>query len=168
MFIDETCLNTKMVRLYGRSPRGTRCLGQCPHGHWGTSTFVAALRWDRLDAPLLVDGPMDGTIFLAYVEQVLAPCLNPGNIVVCDNLSCHKVDGVREVIEAQGAQIRYLPPYSPDLNPIEMAFSKLKTYMRKIAARDFDHLCAGVGSAVSQFTPSDCRNYFRHANYATI
>ena len=129
---------------------------------------MAALRWDRLDAPLLVDGPMDGTIFLAYVEQVLAPCLNPGNIVVCDNLSCHKVDGVREVIEAQGAQIRYLPPYSPDLNPIEMAFSKLKTYMRKIAARDFDHLCAGVGSAVSQFTPSDCRNYFRHANYATI
>jgi transposase len=129
---------------------------------------VAALRWDRLDAPLLVDGPMDGNIFLAYIEQVLAPCLSPGNIVVCDNLSCHKVDGVRQAIEAQGAQIRYLPPYSPDLNPIEMAFSKLKTWMRKIAARDFNHLCMGVGSAISQFSPSDCRNYFRHANYATI
>jgi transposase len=129
---------------------------------------VAALRWDRLDAPLLIDGPMDGSIFLAYVEQILAPCLSPGNIVVCDNLSCHKVDGVREAIEAKGAQIRYLPPYSPDLNPIEMAFSKLKTWMRKIAARDFDRLCIGVGSAISQFSHSDCRNYFRHANYATI
>lgn len=121
-----------------------------------------------MDAPLLVDGPMDGFIFLAYVEQVLAPCLSPGNIVVCDNLSCHKVAGVREAIEARGAQIRYLPPYSPDLNPIEMAFSKLKTWMRKTAARDFDRLCIGVASAISQFTPSDCRNYFRHANYATI
>ena len=111
---------------------------------------------------------MDGAIFLAYVEQVLAPSLGPGNIVVCDNLSCHKVGGVREAIEARGAQIQYLPRYSPDLNPIEMVFSKLKTWMRKIAARDFDQLCTGVGSAIPQFTPSDCRNYFRHANYATI
>jgi len=157
-----------MVRLYGRSLGGSRCLGRCPHGHWGTSTFVAALRLGGIEAPLLVDGPMDGALFLAYVEQVLAPTLGPGDSVICDNLSCHKVDGVSRAIEARGARIRYLPPYSPDLNPIEMAFSKLKAGMRKLAARDFERLCVAAGKVLSTFSASDSRGYFRHAHYATI
>ena len=126
VFIDETAANTKMARLYGRAPRGERCRAAVPHGHWKTTTFTAGLRHDRIAAPMVLDGPMNGEAFLAYVEQALVPELRPRDIVIMDNLPAHKVHGVRQAIEAAGATLRYLPPYSPDFNPIEMAFAKLK------------------------------------------
>src|SRR4051812_13898448 len=122
-----------MTRLYGRSARGQRCVGRAPHGHWSSATFIAALRHDRLSAPWIIDGPMDGTLFLTYLEKVLGPELQPGDLVVCDNLSSHKVSGVQEVMKKHGARLLYLPAYSPDLNPIEMAFAKLKTALRRAA-----------------------------------
>jgi DDE superfamily endonuclease len=128
VFIDETATSTNMVRLMGRGPRGIRLIGRVPHGHWKTITFVAALRHDGMVAPLVVDGPMTGEIFLAYIEQCVVPTLTRNEIVVMDNLSAHNVAGVREAIEAVGAELRYLPKYSPDLNPIEMSFSKLKAF----------------------------------------
>jgi len=131
VFIDETAVTTKMVRHYGRSPRGERLVASVPHGHWKTLTFIAALRFDGMTAPYVIDGAMDGPTFIVYVEQVLTPTLKKGDIVFMDNLRTHKVDGVRQAIEAVGASVRYLPAYSPDLNPIEQAFSKLKTAMRK-------------------------------------
>ena len=140
VFIDETGASTKMARLRGRSRRGQRCRAAIPHGHWKTTTFTAGLRLDGLSAPMLLDGPMHGAAFLAYVEQVLAPELKPGDIVVMDNLPAHKVKGVRQGIEGAGASLLYLPPYSPDFNPIEMAFSKLKAALRKAAARTIDEL----------------------------
>lgn len=135
VFLDETGLNTKMTRLDGRAPRGTRCLCAVPHGHWQSTTFLAALRGDRLCAPLLLDGPMDGALFLAYLREVLAPELRPGDLVLCDNLSSHKVAGVSAAIAACGAQLHYLPADSPELNPIEMAFPKLKAHLRQTARR---------------------------------
>ena len=135
VFIDETAANTKMARLYGRTPRGERCRAPVPHGHWKTTTFTAGLRHDGIAAPMVLDGPMNGEAFLAYVEQALVPELRPGDIVIMDNLPAHKVHGVRQAIEAVGASLRYLPPYSPDFNPIEMAFAKLKTLLRAAAAR---------------------------------
>ena len=126
VFIDETAANTKMARLYGRAPRGERCRAPVPHGHWKTTTFTAGLRHDGIAAPMVLDGPMNGEAFLAYVEQALVPELRPGDIVIMDNLPAHKVHGVKQAIEAAGASLRYLPPYSPDFNPIEMAFAKLK------------------------------------------
>jgi transposase len=154
-----------MARLYGRSPRGTRCLGAIPHGHWKTTTFVGGLRLDGMMAPLVLDGPMDGPAFLAWTEQMLAPKLTPGDIVVMDNLPAHKPDAVRTAIEATGATLRYLPPYSPDLNPIEMAFSKFKALLKKAAARTIDDLWTAIAQALPQLTASDCANYFTAAGY---
>ena len=165
MFIDETAVTTKMVRHYGRSPRGQRLVAKVPHGHWKTLTFIAALRIDGLTAPYVVDGAMDGASFLAYVEQVLSPTLRKGDIVLMDNLRTHKIDGVRQAIEAAGVKVRYLPAYSPDLNPIEMAFSKLKAALRKGAARTVQALLKLVGKLIKTFAPAECVNYFRHAGY---
>jgi len=156
-----------MARLYGRAPVGERCVSSIPHGHWNSSTFLAALRHDRVTAPLLVDGAMDGSMFLGYVEQSLCRELSPGDIVICDNLSCHKVKGVRQAIERCGAQIIYLPPYSPDLNPIELFFSKLKAELRQASARTLDALQQATANALDTFTPEHCANFFRHAQYAT-
>lgn len=168
VFLDETGLNTKMSRLYGRSLRGERCIASVPHGHWQSSTFIAALRHDRISAPWLLDGPMDGASFLEYVKKVLSPELKQGDMVICDNLSSDKVAGVREAILSCGAKLLYLPPYSPDLNPIELVFSKLKAILRQKAERSFDGLIASTTLALDAFLPSDCLNYSLHANYASI
>lgn len=154
-----------MTRRYGRAPRGQRLVAAVPHGHWKTTTFIGALTADGLTAPVVIDGAVNGEIFLAYVEQVLAPILTPGKIVVMDNLSSHKVEGVRAAIEATGAELRYLPPYSPDLNPIEQTFAKLKALLRKIAARSVEALWSAVGKLVGQFAPGECANYLRHSGY---
>jgi transposase len=154
-----------MARLYGRAPRGERCRAAVPHGHWLTTTFTAGLRYDRVAATMLIEGPMDGDAFIAYVEQVLVPELTAGDIVVMDNLPAHKVHGVRSAIEAAGAELRYLPPYSPDFNPIEMAFSKFKTILRGAAARTIDDLWDTTAQALHRFTSSDCANYFIAAGY---
>lgn len=156
-----------MARRFGRSPRGERLIASVPHGHWKTSTFVAALRVSGLTAPLVIDGAMNGEIFRAYVEQILAPTLGPGDLVILDNLGSHKVAGVREAIEAKGARLLYLPPYSPDLNPIEPAFAKLKSLLRKAAARSVDTLWTAIADAIRNFTPQECANYFAHAGYST-
>ena len=155
-----------MVRHYGRSPCGKRLVASVPHGHWKTLTLVAALRVDRMTAPYTNDGAIDGPSFLAYVEQVLAPTLHKGDIVFMDNLRAHKIVGVREAIEAMGAELEYLPAYSPDLNPIEQAFSKLKAALRKGAARKVNALLKLIGKLVKSFAPEECANYFRHAGYA--
>lgn len=154
-----------MARRYGRSPRGQRCRASVPHGHWKTTTFTAGLRLDGLTAPLLLDGPMDGECFLAYVEQVLAPSLAPGDVVVMDNLPAHRVRGVKAAIECAGAKLLYLPPYSPDFNPIEKAFAKLKALLRKAAARTVDDLWAAIAEALKAFTPIECKNYFVSSGY---
>lgn len=135
------------------------------HGHWKTTTFVGALRHDRMTAPMILDGPMNGAAFHAYVEQVLAPTLRPGDIVVLDNLPAHKPAVVRQTIEASGAELRFLPPYSPDFNPIEMAFAKLKAWLQKAAARTIDDLWNAIGTAIKKFTPDECQNYFQAAGY---
>lgn len=165
VFIDETCTTTAMVRLYGRCPRGERLVSYAPQGHWKTLTFVAGLREDALVAPLVVDGPMTGEIFLAYIKQSLAPTLTPGDTVIMDNLPVHKVAGVKEAIEAAGATLVYLPAYSPDLNPIEKAFSKLKAALRKAAEKTIPNLIRRIGKTVTEFTAQECRNFFRHAGY---
>ena len=165
MFIDETAVTTKMVRHYGRSPRGERLVAKVPHGHWKTMTLVAALRIDSLTAPYVIDGAMDGPTFLAYVEQVVVPTLENDDVVFLDNLRTHKVDGVREAIETAGATLRYLPAYSPDLNPIEQAFAKLKAALRKGAARTVTALGKLIGKLLKTFAPEQCANYFRHAGY---
>jgi len=167
IFLDETGLNTKMTRLYGRAARGQRCLGQAPHGHWASVTFIAALRHDRLSAPWVIDGPMDGTLFLTYLEKVLAPELLPGDLVICDNLSSHKVSGVKQAVESSGARLLYLPAYSPDLNPIEMAFAKLKAALRRAAQNTLSGLIKAVAKALETFSSEHCSNFFRHASYAT-
>lgn len=167
IFIDETGLNTKMTRGFGRALRSERCLCKIPHGHWHTNTFIAALRVKGLTAPWLLDGPMTGEAFLVYVKQVLGPELHPGDLVVCDNLSSHHAAGVREAIEEVGATLLFLPPYSPDLNPIEMAFSKLKALLRKKPARDFDALAGTLSEVLKNFPSAECMNFIRHANYAT-
>ena len=166
VFIDETAVTTKMVRHYGtRAPRGQRVVGSVPHGHWKTLTYVAALRVDGLTANYVMDGAMNGVYFLAYVEQVLVPTLRKGDIVFVDNLPAHKVAGVEEVIEAAGATLRFLPAYSPDLNPIEQVFSKLKAALRKGAARTVARLMKLIGRLVKAFEPEECANYFGHAGY---
>lgn len=154
-----------MARLYGRSPRGERCRAAVPHGHWKTTTFTAGLRYDGLIAPLVLDGPMDGEAFLAYVKQLLAPSLRPGDTVIMDNLPAHKVHGVREAIQAVGASLLYLPPYSPDFNPIEMAFSKLKALLRAAAARTMPDLWQAIANALKRFSPEECQNYLVAAGY---
>jgi len=166
VFIDETAANTKMARLYGRAPRGERCRAPVPHGHWKTTTFTAGLRHDGVAAPMVLDGPMNGEAFLAYVEQALVPELRQGDIM--DNLPAHKVHGVRQVIEAAGASLRYLPPYSPDFNPIEMAFAKLKSLLRAAAARTIPDLWQAIADALRRFTPQECANYLAAAGYDAI
>lgn len=165
MFIDETGASTKMARRYGRSPRGERCRAPVPHGHWKTTTFVGALRLEGMTAPMILDGAMHGDAFLAYVEQVLVPTLIPGDIVVMDNLPAHKPTAVRKAIEAAGAELRFLPPYSPDFNPIEMAFSKFKAFLKKTAARTKEDLWDAIAQAIDTFTPQECKNYFAAAGY---
>jgi len=167
VFIDETGSATDMAPLRGRCRRGERLIGRVPHGHWKTTTFVAGLRREEITAPFVVDRPMNGVIFKAYVEQVLAPTLTPGDVVIMDNLASHKVDGIRQAIEGAGATLIYLPPYSPDLNPIEQAFAKLKTLLRRAAARSIETLWAKIGELLAAFTPQDCRNFFANAGYAS-
>jgi len=157
-----------MTRLRGRAPRGQRLVAPVPHGHWKTSTFVAGLRTRGLTAPLIYDGAMNGEVFLAYVEQILVPTLSPGDIVILDNLSSHKVAGVREAIERCGATLIYLPPYSPDLNPIEQAFAKLKALLRKLAARTVAKLWDALGDLIYRFTPRECANYLANAGYGSL
>lgn len=163
--IDETWLNTKMTRLRGRAPRGERLRSPIPHGHWRTTTFVAGLRLSGIDAPMVIDGAINGESFLAYVGQVLVPTLGPGDVVIMDNLGSHKGAAVRQAIEAAGAELRFLPPYSPDFNPIENAFAKLKALLRKAAARTRDALWSAVGTALDAFTQDECRNLFTAAGY---
>jgi transposase len=165
VFIDETAANTKTARLYGRAPRGERCRAAVPHGHWKTTTFTAALRRDGIAAPMVLDGPMSGEAFLAYVEQALVPELRPGDVVIMDNLPAHKVAGVRQAIETAGASLKYLPPYSPDFNPIEMAFAKLKSLLRAAAAPTIPDLWTAINDALRRFTPQECANYLAAAGY---
>lgn len=166
VFVDETGTNTKMTRLRGRGPRGQRVIGKAPWGHWKTTTFVAGLRQDGISAPFVLDGAMNRAAFETYVDQVLAPTLQPGDIVVMDNLPAHKGETVRRLIEARKATLLLLPPYSPDLNPIEMAFAKLKTLLRTAAERTVGALWDRIGSVLDAFTPQECSNYIRHAGYA--
>ena len=165
MFIDETGATTKMARLRGRSQRGQRCRAAVPHGHWKTTTFTAGLRLNGLSAPMVLDGPMNGAAFRAYVEQVLVPTLKPGDIVIIDNLGSHKGQAVRRAIRAAGAKLFFLPPYSPDLNPIEQAFAKLKASLRRVAARTKDALWQAIAEALDAFSPAECTNYFRNSGY---
>jgi transposase len=165
VFIDETGTSTAMARTRGRARRNARLVGLVPHGHWKITTFVAGLRCGAITAPFVIDHPMDGSIFLTYVRQCLVPTLATGDIVVMDNLKPHKVAGVREAIEAAGATVRYLPPYSPDLNPIELLFAKLKALLRKAAERSIEALWVRIGKLLDAFTPQECAAYFRHDGY---
>jgi transposase len=168
VFIDETWAKTNMTRARGRAPRGERLVDYVPHGHWKTTTFLAALRLRGLTAPLVIDGAINGEIFLAYVRQHLGPTLKKNDIVVMDNLSSHKCAGVREAIEAAGARVLYLPPYSPDLNPIEQVFAKLKALLRKYGERTMDALWNRLGALLDCFSKNECRNYFRHCGYVLV
>ena len=165
MFIDETWTSTNMARLRGRAPKGERLRAGVPHGHWKTTTFVAGLRLTGIAAPMVLDGPINRDAFQAYVDQVLVPELSPGDVVVMDNLSSHKGVDVRRSIEAAGASLLYLPPYSPDFNPIENAFSKLKALLRKAAERTIGALWDRIGILLDAFTPTECANYFAAAGY---
>ena len=165
VFIDETSISTSMARRFGWAPRGERCRASIPFGHWKTTTFVAGLRVDRIDAPMMIDGALDGEAFRAYVEQFLAPTLSTGDTVVMDNVPLHKVAGVGEAIAAKGASVLYLPAYSPDFNPIEKFFSQFKSILQRIAARTTDALEAAVAEALRTVTPDECRNYFAASGY---
>ena len=165
VFLDECGVTTDLLRRYGRSPRGERLHDHTPCSHWQTHTVVAALRLAGLGASAVFDGPIDNPTFLAYVEQVLVPTLRPGDVVVLDNLAVHKQAAVRSAIEHVGAQLRFLPPYSPDFNPIEQAFAKLKAFMRATRPRTFDHVCALMAAALDLFTPTECANYVRNCGY---
>lgn len=165
VFIDETAVSTNMVRLRGRAPRGVRLIGRVPLGNWETITFVAALRHNKLTAPMVLEGAMSGEMFRAYVEQCLVPALERGDVVVMDNFAAHKVPGVREAIEKAGATLRYLPKYSPDLNPIELPYSKFKDHLRKAAERTVRGLYRTIRAFVPQLGARECANYFRHAGY---
>lgn len=165
VFIDESGFDTKMTRLRGRSTRGKPCIGSVPHGHWRNNTFIAGLRVDRVDAPMLLPGAMNGEAFATWIEKALAPTLSEGDIVICDNLNVHKNAEARKAIEARGATLQFLPAYSPDLNPIEMLFAKIKAVVRAIAPRDFDALCKALKEALNKVAPTECRNYIRHSGY---
>jgi transposase len=168
IFIDETWAKTNMTRLRGWAPRGHKLLAKVPQGRWRTLTFLAALRYDRIDAPCVIDGPINGESFLAYVEQILVPTLKPDDIVIIDNLGSHKGHAVRRSIRATGAKLFFLPPYSPDLNPIEQVFAKLKALLRKAAERTVEATWKRIGTLLKAFTPQECANYFRNAGYASI
>jgi len=167
VFIDETWAKTNMTRTHGRCRRGQRLVAKVPHGHWRTLTFLAALRADRIDAPCVLDGPINGPSFKAYVEQLLVPTLKPGDIVVMDNLGSHKGPAIRQALRAAGAKLFFLPPYSPDLNPIEQVFSKLKTLLRKADERSIETTWKRIGSLLDCFSPAECANYLRNAGYAS-
>jgi transposase len=165
VFLDESGVTTDLLRRYGRSLRGLRLRDYTPCGHWQTHTVIAALRIDGLHAPAVFDGPLDNPTFLAYVEQVLVPTLRPGDVVVLDNLAMHKQPEVQAAIEAVGARLRFLPPYSPDFNPIELAFAKLKAFLRAARPRTFDQVVALVAIALRLFSPAECLNFIRHCGY---
>jgi len=165
VFIDETWTRTNMAPLRGWAPRGQRLNAKVPHGRWKTMTFLAALRHDRIDAPWLLDGPINGERFRTYVEKVLVPTLKPGDIVIMDNLGSHKGKAVRQAIRAAGAKLFLLPKYSPDRNPIEQVFAKLKHLLRKAAARTVETVCIAIGQLLDAFTPLECSNYFKNAGY---
>jgi transposase len=167
VFIDETGTSTKMARLRGRAKRGRRVIGRVPWGHWKTVTLVAGLHRDGIRAPFVIDHPMNGAIFIEYLRQCLVPALRPGDIVIMDNLPAHKVEPVRQIIEAAGAALRYLPPYSPDLNPIEQSFAKLKAHLRKAKERTVSALYDRIGSVLERFPPTECRNYLTNSGYAS-
>jgi len=166
VFLDESGAKTDMTRLYGRAPRGQRVIEYTPAGHWRTTTMLGALRWDRFEAPLVIDGAMDSVVFRGYVERMLVATLHPGDVVVMDNLSPHKTPGVQEAIGAAGATVRYLPPYSPDFNPIEPMWSKVKQHLCSAAARTHGRLVNAVGDAMRSVTPDDCRGFFAGCGYA--
>ena len=168
VFIDETWVKTNMTRTHGRCARGKRLVAKVPHGHWRTLTFLAALRSDRIDAPCVIDGPINGSSFLAYVEQFLIPTLKPGDIVIMDNLGSHKRQPIRAALTAVGAKLFFLPPYSPDLNPIEQVFAKLKTLLRKAAERSVTATWQRTGLLLDAFTPQECANYLANAGYASL
>jgi transposase len=167
VFIDETWAKTNMTRRHGRCARGARLVAKVPHGRWRTLTFLAALRCDRIDAPCVIDGPINGLSFRAYVEQFLAPTLSPGDIVIMDNLGSHKGQAVRRLIRAASAKLFFLPRYSPDLNPIEQVFSKLKTLLRKADPRTVETTWKQIGALLDQFTPQECANYLANSGYAS-
>jgi transposase len=165
VFVDETGTATNMTRRYGRSPRGQRLDGPVPHGHWKSTTFVAGLTTRGFIAPYVVDGAMNSRLFRAWADQILAPALSPGDVVIMDNLAAHKTIGVREAIKARGARLFLLPPYSPDLNPIEQAFSKLKALLREAKERTIEGLWSRIGHILAEFKPAECTNYIRNAGY---
>lgn len=165
VFVDETGTTTSMTRLRGWGPKGKPLLGKAPHGHWMTSTFVAGLRHDGIAAPMLIDTPMTGRIFQQWLTDHLIPELPSGSIVVCDNLAAHKVDGIRQCLEDAGMGLLYLPPYSPDFNPIEQAFAKIKALLRHDAPRSFDAILAALKRILERFRPAECANYLRHSGY---
>jgi transposase len=165
VFIDETWTRTNMAPLRGWAPRGRRLNAKVPHGRWKTMTFIAALRHDRIDAPWFIEGPIDGESFRIYVANVLVPTLRPDDIVIIDNLGSHKGKAVRQLIRAAGAKLFFLPKYSPDLNPIEQVFAKLKHLLRKAAARTVETVCAAIGDSLAAFTPQECAHYFRNSGY---
>lgn len=166
VFIDETWAKTNMTRRYGWAPKGERLVDKVPHGHWKTATFLAALRNDRIDAPCLYDGPINGERFRAYVEQFLAPTLKPGDVVILDNLGSHKGKAVRQAIRDVGARLVFLPKYSPDLNPIEQVFAKFKTLLRKAGARTYDAVSDASAQILAQYSPDECAAYLRNSGYA--
>jgi transposase len=166
VFVDETGASTQMARLYGRARRGRRVVSRIPWGHWKTVTFVARLRLDGITAPFAIDCAMNGALFIEYLRQCLVPTLRPGDIVIIDNLPAHKRNEVREIIQAAGATLRYLPPYSPDLNPIEQSFAKLKSYLRKHKERTIPDLYDRIGRALDTFELNEFPNYFRNSGYA--
>jgi transposase len=166
VFIDETWTKTNMAPLRGWAPRGMRLVTKVPHGHWNTTTFLAALRHDRIEAPWLLEGPIDGESFAIYVEKVLLPTLRSGDIVIMDNLGSHKGKIVRRLIRSVGAKLLFLPKYSPDLNPIEQLFAKLKHLLRKAAARTIETVCEAIGELLGAFTKDECANYFKNSGYA--
>jgi len=166
VFLDESGVTTDLIRRYGRSLRGHRLIDHAPFGHWQTHTILAALRVEGLTAPAVFDGPLDNATFQAYVEQVLVPTLRPGDIVVLDNLVIHKQLAARAAIEQAGAVVRFLPPYSPDFNPIELAFAKLKAYFRAARPRSFDQVCQLFATALALFTAGECAAYTRHCGYS--
>lgn len=168
VFLDETWVKTNMAPLRGWGPRGQRLKGFSPYGHWKTMTFIAALRHDRIDAPWVIDGPINGALFGVYVEQVLAPTLSPGDVVILDNLGSHKGRAARAAIRAKGAHIIFLPPYSPDLNPIEQVFAKLKHLMRKNQPRDVETTWRKVGELLDLFSPTECANYLVNSGYGSV
>ncbi len=168
VFIDETWAKTNMTRTHGRCARGQRLIDRVPHGHWKTMTFLAALRCDRIDAPFVLDGPINGEWFLAYVHQVLIPTLAPGDVVIMDNLGSHKSKAVRRAIRRARAHLLFLPPYSPDLNPIEQVFAKLKALLRKAAERSVEATWRRIGELLDCFTPTECANYLANSGYASV